>query len=84
MSGHLLKIKETGANIYLVSAATLSMFGIALLTLYYTSQTTPLIAYYILAAFAVAFILEFAFRLFNNRTIQKQIHDHHSHFDRTR
>ncbi len=83
-AGHLLKIKETGANIYLVSAATLSMFGIALLTLYYTSQTTPLIAYYILAAFAVAFILEFAFRLFNNRTIQKQIHDHHSHFDRTR
>ena len=71
-AGHLLKIKETGANIFLVAGAMLSMFAIALLTLYYTSQTTPLIAYYIIAAFIFAFIIEFSFRLFNKRVIQKQ------------
>ncbi len=71
-AGHVLKIKETGANLFLVASAALSMFGIALLTLYYTSQTTPLIAYYILAAFALAFVLEFAFRLTNKRIIKKQ------------
>ena len=71
-AGHLLKVKETGANKLLVSGAALSMFGIAVLTLYYTSQTSPLIAYYILAAFALAFILEYAFRLVNKRVIQKQ------------
>ncbi len=71
-AGHVLKIKETGANLFLVAAAALSMFGIAVLTLYHTSQTTPLIAYYILAAFALAFILEFAFRLTNKRIIKKQ------------
>ena len=76
-AGHVLKIKETGANPYLVSAAAISMFGIALLTLYYTSQTTPLIAYYILAAFALAFVLEFAFRLTNKRVIKKQIDAKH-------
>ena len=77
-AGHLLKIKETGANVLLVSGAMLSMFGIALLTLYYTSQTTPLIAYYILSAFALAFILEFSFRLFSQRVMQKQVDSQHS------
>ncbi len=71
-AGHLLKIKETGANIFLVSGAALTMFAIALLTLYHTSQTMPLIVYYILAAFTLAFILEFTFRLLNKRVIQKQ------------
>jgi len=74
-AGHILKIKETGANLFLVASATVSMFGIAALTLYYTSQKTPLIAYYILAAFATAFILEFSFRLVNKRVIQKQVHE---------
>lgn len=72
-AGHLLRIKETGANALLVSGAAISMFGIAILTLYYTSKTMPLIAYYILAAFGLAFILEFFFRLMHKRIIQKQI-----------
>ncbi len=76
-AGHILKIKETGANLFLVTSATISMFGIALLTLYYTSQKTPLIAYYILGSFASAFILEFSFRLVNKRVIQKQVHESH-------
>jgi len=77
-AGHMLKIKETGANLFLVASAAISMFGIAALTLYYTSQKTPLIAYYILGAFASAFILEFTFRLINKRVIQKQTDPNHS------
>ena len=76
-AGHILKIKETGANLFLVASAAISMFGIAALTLYYTSQKTPLIAYYILGAFALAFILEFSFRLVSNRVIQKQTDENH-------
>ena len=74
-AGHILKIKETGANLFLVTSATISMFGIALLTLYYTSQKTPLIAYYILGSFASAFVLELSFRFISTRVIQKQIKD---------
>jgi len=74
-AGHLLKIKETGANIFLVSGAAISMFGIALLTLYYTSKSMPFVAYYILAAFAIAFFIEFSFRLINKRIMQKQTNE---------
>ena len=70
--GHLLQIKETGANVIMVSGAAISMFGIAVLTLYYTSQTIPLIVYYIAGSFALAFIIEFVFRLTNKRVIKTQ------------
>ncbi len=70
--GHLLQIKETSANVIMVSGAAISMFGIAVLTLYYTSQTIPLIVYYIVGSFALAFIIEFVFRLTNKRVIKTQ------------
>jgi hypothetical protein len=69
---HLLKIKETGANLWIVLCAIIAMFGIAALTLWYTSQKMPEIGYYLLTAFAIAFALEIALRLVNNRTISKQ------------
>jgi len=61
--GHLLRIKETGANFFLVLGAVFGMFGIAGLTLYYTSKDMPMIGYYILMAFALAFALEIILRL---------------------
>jgi len=75
--GHLLRIKETGANFFLVLGAVFGMFGIAGLTLYYTSKDMPMIGYYILMAFALAFALEIILRLVTKRTISKQV-THHS------
>ncbi len=71
-AGHLLRIKETGAQIWIVAAAALSMFGIAGLTLRYTARTMPQIGYYLLGAFALAFALELLLRLLRNRTITRQ------------
>ncbi len=72
-AGHMLHIKETGANRFLVFGAVISMFGIAALTLYYTSKDMPMIGYYILGAFALAFAVEILLRLFTKRVITKQI-----------
>ena len=71
--GHLLKIKETGANVSIVLGAIIGMFGIASLTLYYTSRDMPMIGYYILGAFALAFAIEIVLRLATSRVIIKQI-----------
>ncbi len=72
-AGHMLHIKETGANRFLVFGAVISMFSIAALTLYYTSKDMPMIGYYILGAFALAFAVEILLRLFTKRVITKQI-----------
>ncbi len=71
--GHLLKIKESGANVWIVSSAAVSMFGIAVVTLYYTSKDMPMIGYDILAAIALAFTIEVMLRLITKRVITKQI-----------
>jgi amino acid transporter len=71
--GHLLKIKETEANLFLVLGAAFSMFGIAGLTLYYTStKEIPLISIYILSAFLLAYVLEIILRLTSKRVIHPQ------------
>ncbi len=72
--GHLFRIRQTGANPILVTLAALSMFSIAALTLYHTSQTSmPNIGLYILSAFGIAFALEILLRLFAKRVISRQI-----------
>ncbi len=71
--GHLLRIKETGANFYVVLGAALSMFAIAGLTLYYTSiKQMPMIAFYIFGAFVLAFAVEILLRLTTKRVIKIQ------------
>jgi amino acid transporter len=72
-AGHLLRIKETGANPWLVASAMVAMFGIAALTLWYTSKDMPLIGYDMLGAFALAFAIEIMLRLFTGRIISRQI-----------
>ncbi len=72
-AGHLLRIKETGANPWLVASAMVAMFGIAGLTLWYTSRDMPLIGYDMLGAFALAFAIEIMLRLFTGRIISRQI-----------
>ncbi len=71
--GHLFKIKQTGANKYLVILSIISIFTIVGLTLYYTYLHTPQIGYYLLIAFAMAFGVEFCLRIIRHRTINKQI-----------
>ena len=72
--GHLLRIKETGANKLLVISAIVSMFGIAILTLYYTTQNEmPYIAIYILSAFGLAFVVEVVLRFFTKRVVSRHI-----------
>ncbi len=71
-AGHLLRIRETGANLWIVAGATLSMFAIAALTLYYTARDMPLIGYYLLGAFAIAFVIETLLRLLTRRVISRQ------------
>ena len=71
--GHLFKIKKTGANFWLVLGAVFGMFSIAALTLYYTSKDMPLISYYIIGAFAIAFTIEITLRLVTKRVISKQV-----------
>ena len=71
--GHLFRIKETGANLWLVLGAVVGMFSIAALTLYYTSKDMPQIGYEILTAFALAFAAEIILRLVTHRVISRQI-----------
>ncbi len=71
--GHLFRIKETGANVWLVSGAVVSMFGIAGLTLYHTSDTMPQMGTYLLSALAFAFAVEVALRLGTKRIVSRQI-----------
>ena len=71
--GHLFKIKETRANRWMVLGAVGGMFSTAILTLYYTSKDMPLIGYYIIGAFALAFAIEVILRLVTKRVINKQV-----------
>ena len=70
---HLNLIKETGAKLYIVVLAIFSMFGVAGITLYSTYKTMPEIAYYLIAAFALAYTVEFLLRYFNSRVVSKQL-----------
>ncbi len=71
--GHLFRIKQTGANLYMVLGAALSMFLIAGVTLYHTSQSMPLLGFYVMGAFVLAFAIEILLRLLTKRTILKQV-----------
>jgi amino acid transporter len=74
--GHLLRIKETGANFYLVLGAVIGMFSIAGLTLYYTSsREMPLIGLYIFGAFILALAIEIILRMVTKRVITGQTDD---------
>ena len=70
--GHLFRRKETGANIWLLVGAVVSMFSIAGITLYHTSQQMPLLGFYIVGTFGLAFGVEVLLRLLTNRVISKQ------------
>ena len=71
--GHLLHIKKTGANFYLVLGAALGMFVVAGLTLYYNSiHGMPLIGLYIFGAFILALLIEIVLRMTTKRVIKIQ------------
>ena len=71
--GHLLHLKKTGANFYLVLGAAVGMFCVAGLTLYYNSiHGMPLIGLYIFGAFILALLVEIVLRMTTKRIIQIQ------------
>ena len=80
-TGHLFKIKETKANLFLVIMAILGTFSAAGFAIYYTSGTIHHFGLYIVLTFIFAFGIEVMLRLIKNRTIEKQylegfIHKH--------
>jgi amino acid transporter len=72
-TGHLFKYKETGASLILILLAIVGTFSAAGFAIYYSSQKIEYFGLYIVATFIFAFILEVLLRLFNDRTIKKQI-----------
>ncbi len=73
--GHLMRIKETGANPWIVALATLAMFAIAGVTLVYTSSNNPMIGYYLLGAFGLSFLIEIGLRMTTKRVVIRQVVD---------
>lgn len=73
--GHLMRLKETGANGILVFLAASAMFGISALTLHYTRQHDPAIGYYLLGAFVLCFLVEVSLRILTKRIVTRQIVD---------
>ena len=72
-TGHLFKIKETGASLTLVLLAIAGTFTAAGFAIYYTSQKVDHFGLYIVMTFVLAYVLEVLLRLFKERTIKKQI-----------
>jgi len=72
-TGHLFKIKETKANLFLVLFAIFGTFGAAWFAIDYTSESIKHFGLYVILAFVFAFILEVLLRLLSKRVIKKQI-----------
>lgn len=73
--GHFLKIKQTGANSFIIILSIIAIFSIIALTLFYTYKHDPQIGYYMMGAFALAIFIELGLRITTHRTISKQIID---------
>ncbi len=71
-TGHLFKLKETGASAFVVVLAIVGTFGAGGFAIYYSSQHTAHFALYVVMAFFIAFALEVVLRLFTQRTITIQ------------
>jgi len=70
--GHLLKIRKTGASIFLVVLAILAIAVAIVLALQYTSGHIPHVGYFIASGFVLAFGIEIALRLLTRRIVRKQ------------
>ncbi len=70
--GHLIKIKQTEANIFIVILAILAIFSIVVLTLFYTYEHSPIVIYYLSFSFLGAFIAELLLRAIYKRIMSKQ------------
>jgi amino acid transporter len=74
-TGHLLKIKDTGASKILVILAIIAIAIAVILALNYTSTHIPDVGYFVVGGFVVAFGIEIALRLITRRVIRKQTHN---------
>ncbi len=68
-TGHLFRLKETGASVFLIILAIIGTFGAGGFAIYYSSLHTAHFAMYVVMAFFLAFALEVSLRLFTQRTI---------------
>ena len=71
-TGHLFRLKETGASAFMVTLAIIGTFGAGGFAIYYSSLHTAHFAMYVVMAFFLAFALEVSLRLFTQRTIAIQ------------
>ncbi len=71
--GHLMKIKETKANYYLILMAIIGSISVVILVLNYTKKHMPNIVTYLLLGTFIAFFLEVFLRVKHNRVIKKQV-----------
>ncbi len=71
--GHIFITQQTNANKILIILATLAMFSIAFLTIYYTSKYDENILFYLVFAFLACFLIEIILRVTTKRKIKSQI-----------
>ena len=69
--GHIFKINQTNANIFLVLLAAIGSFLAAFFALIYTYHKMPMVGVYIAASFFLSFLLEVTLRLKTKRVIKK-------------
>ena len=72
-AGHITKRQQTGARLSLILAAIIGSVGAALFSIQHTSHAISGIYYYIPGAFILAIAFEVLLRVFNDKTIEKQI-----------
>jgi len=71
--GHLLNIKKTKANLYLILTAILGTISVIILVLYYASNKIPNLGWYLFGAILLSFFIEVFLRFKTKRIIKKQI-----------
>jgi len=70
--GHLVKIKVTGANRWIIIFSILSLMATIVLALIYTAKHVENIGYYVVGGFILSYALEMILRLGTKRVIKKQ------------
>ena len=71
--GHLMRIKETGANLLLIILAIFGSLIIAILVIDYSIKNMDNIIQYLVVGVLIAFLLEVFLRMKSNRVVRKQI-----------
>jgi len=67
-----MKVRETGASVFLLVLAIVTIAVAIVLALEYTNRHIPHVGYFIAIGFVLAFAIEIGLRLVTKRVIKKQ------------